>query len=86
MPRRFRKRPIEVEAVLFDRAAPAEAIEFCGAALGLNLGDGYMLWVEQSHAWVDLEDRHWIIAERTEPGGFSPCAVASFEDAYEAIE
>lgn len=82
---RFRKKPVEVEAVLFDRDNPAAAKELCGAALVLNLGGGWSLWVWRSRSWFDLEGQHWIIKENTEPGGFFPCTVASFEDAYEAL-
>lgn len=79
----YRKRPVEVEAVLFRAESPADAREFAGICLQPTLAGGWHLWVEQSHAWVDLEPEHWIIAERTEPGGFFPCSVQSFDDAYE---
>jgi len=81
--RRFRKLPVEVEAVHWDGTNYAEVLEFIGLPHPVpDVGKMSMLLkTDSGHAMVELND--WII--KGIAGEFYPCKSGIFEATYEAV-
>lgn len=87
-PGRFRKRPVEVEAM---RYVPGETCEAVHEWMGIphnaaDCGDDVELYVETREGTMCAEPGDWIIAEPFPSGDrhFYPCKPDIFERTYEA--
>ena len=90
---RFRKRPVEVEAVQWRGPGPTSsaAMEFAGTR---TTEDGTelvfvplayptaKLWVEANQAWVQIEPGEWLIRDSR---GIYPCKPDIFDLTYEPV-
>lgn len=83
-PGRYRKRPVEVDAIRWS-GDNWDAIEkFAGGHATFHGGD-IDVWIEKSKTWRQaLPVGDWIIAER-DGVGFYPCTADQFADTYEAV-
>jgi hypothetical protein len=80
--RRFRKRPVEVEAVRFTGVNAQEVAEFTGQDGRTVPGDGWMIRTLEGEMRAEVGD--WII--RGVKGEFYPCKPDIFEATYEPAE
>jgi hypothetical protein len=92
---RYRKKPVEVEAVYWAGVGSdntGEVIEFCGDHVGPD-GEPYAnlvplgyprptLYVAANHAYIPLEVPTWIIRDKL---GLYPCDPAVFNDTYQPV-
>lgn len=92
---KYRKQPIEVEAIVYDGSRQAIA-DFMGDRAG---GKGVLvgtyagvapqyplrIWIEKSNAWGCIEVGDAVIRE-SDGIGVYPCAKAVFEATYEPVE
>lgn len=92
---RYRKRPVEVEAVQYTGANAAEIKRFVSTAPSGD--DGFLeaheiagnaragcVWNASHNDWNAVNVRDWII--RGTAGEFYPCEPAIFEATYEPVE
>lgn len=68
LPRRFRSKPQEVEAIQWtgERVIPTEIVDFCGDKIKWSLVDGrevvhLLAGKDGAQGWVPLPDDHWIV-------------------------
>lgn len=85
MAEKFRKKPVEVEAVQFVEGKPGVVIDFLGAA-GLAVKDGnkvVFFRIETIEGVMRAEHGDWII--KGIAGEFYPCKPDIFEQTYEPV-
>lgn len=81
---RFRKRPVVVEALLFDGTNVAELAEWTGGRFrAADRGEGIVAEVHDvlHDTWVGVKAGQWVL--RGTAGEHYPCAAEVFEDLYE---
>lgn len=80
---RFRKKPVEIEARLFDPAADYDeacsVLSWCGGK-----ADHAGMLIDTLEGWMLASPGDWII--RGVAGEFYPCKPDIFEQTYEAVE
>lgn len=93
MPRRFRKRPIVVEAIQWTRESHEDVRAFLGTDYGGLTGEAdpdnrtrrvYRLSIRTPEGWVLADDGDWII--RGVAGEHYACKPAIFDATFEALE
>ncbi|MGH8272465.1 MAG: hypothetical protein ACRESG_09090 [Gammaproteobacteria bacterium] len=77
---KYRKRPVEIEAVQFTPFTIGECEEFVGGDMG-RTPDGYVIATLEGAMHVSVGD--WII--RGVKGEFYPCKPDIFAATYEAV-
>lgn len=92
-PAKFRKKPVEVEAIQWTGSNPAAVRAFTGDHRPTPDSGTHMVFTAQSghgelyvaanNAWVDIEVGEWIIRDAR---GFYPCKPDIFAATYEAVE
>lgn len=81
--RRYRKKPVEVEAIEWTGENFNAVRAFTRGALGLGqVGDALPLWVTKSQAVCYVQRGDWVIRE-PDGSGFYPCSEADFPATYE---
>jgi hypothetical protein len=80
--KRFRKLPVEVEAMRFTRDSLPKLVEWSGGAVGIGPGGGWMVATLGGNVEVFLGD--WVL--RGVEGEFYPCKPSVFAKTYEAVE
>lgn len=85
-PLRYRKRPVEVDAIQWTGQNLGDVQAFGSGAVGIGTLDGgaLPLWVIKSAATCRVERGDWIIRE-TDGSGFYPCAGDVFAATYEPV-
>lgn len=85
MPSRFRKKPVEIEAMQFDGTYETDLAEFVGLhGYFTDVLSDLPAWVVHTrHGSVRAEIGDWII--RGEFGDFWPCKPDIFEATYEPV-
>lgn len=89
---RYRKKPVEVEAVQWNGNNTPAVMEFVGNHVADN-GDELLtfvplaypkpkLWVAANKSWIDVEIGEWFIRDSL---GFYPCKPVIFETTYEMV-
>lgn len=86
----YRKKPVVVEAMLWDGTNMGEVNEWIAQHEDPDtVGDRNNrdpvkthLWVAANQAWVPIDPPHWIILDAS---GFYPCLPDRFEETYEAV-
>ena len=81
---RFRKRPVEVDAICWNGQNLGSVQAFASGALGIGTVEGgaLPLWVVKSEAVCNVQPGDWIIRE-TDGSGYYPCAGDVFAATYE---
>ena len=82
-PRRFRKKPVVIEAVQWNPDHPDAALDFIGAPELCDLGPSRSLIVFTLEGDMLASNGDWII--RGVKGEFYPCKPDIFEQTYEAV-
>lgn len=89
-PKKFRKMPVEIEAVQWDGDNAAELTEWTGGAFseidpedrGDNPDATAELYVDANGVRLGIEQGEWVIRDAR---GFYPCKPDIFEATYEAV-
>lgn len=85
MAERYRKKPVEIEALRFTQASCTEAMGWCGGTLGLTaLGAANSLTIHTLEGDMVAKVGDWII--RGVKGEFYPCKPDIFEATYEPAD
>ena len=83
---RYRKKQVEVEAILFtslhDLAAKGIAYRVPANPSGPNFP--VQIWVEQSAAWCPIEWGDYVVRE-IDHSGVYPCSAEMFDEMFESI-
>jgi hypothetical protein len=92
-PKRYRKRPIVIEAIQWTGANLAAVQTFVGAnnepggvpgpAFDVFPERGAMLYVHANRSWLPIDDGEWIA---TDSEGFYPIKEGVFATTYEEVE
>lgn len=90
-PKRFRKKPVEVEAIQFDGSNFLAVETFTSGRFHDVLPEDRLddpditaeVWDELHSTWVGVKDGQWII--RGVQGEFYPCDADVFAATYEAV-
>lgn len=91
-PQKFRKKPVEIEAIQWTGKNPAAVRAFTGMHKLPNGGDHFVFTTQSGHgelfvaangAWLDIEVGEWVIQDAR---GFYPCKPDIFEKTYEKVE
>lgn len=84
---RFRKKPIEVEAVKFTGRNDEEVLSFCDGAADDPLADRPTIVIHTREGDMTAEVGDWIIKEPrpTADRRFYPCKPDIFEATYESV-
>lgn len=84
-PARYRKKPVEVDALQWT-GSNWEALErFAGAHVRFHGGD-IDVWIEKSNTWRQaLPVGDWVIGER-DGVGFYPCTKEQFPEIHEPVD
>lgn len=90
-PQKFRKKPVEVEAIQWTGKNPAAVRAFTGMHQIGNGGEHFVFTTQAGHgelfvaangAWLDIEIGEWVLRDAR---GFYPCKPDIFEQTYEAV-
>lgn len=79
MPKKYRKKPVEIEAIQLTATNEKEVLEFMGLNLVQLTGDGIKIETLEGVMQASIND--YII--RGIQGEFYPCKPDIFEDSYE---
>ena len=90
-PRKFRKRPVVIEAMLFDGSNFQEARDFCVKEVGkegmhffsVRSADGQSISINTREGILGVRKGDWII--KGVKGEFYPCGPEIFEMTYEEV-
>ena len=84
---RFRKRPVEVDAICWNGQNLGSVQAFASGALGIGTVEGgaLPLWVVKSEAVCNVQQGDWIIRE-ADGSGYYPCAADVFAATYEPAD
>ena len=84
---KFRKKPIVIEAILWNGSNRQEVNDFCNDGLPMTAIDG-KLSIKTTEGTMFCNTGDWIIKEPAPSGDrqFYPCKPDIFEATYEAIE
>ena len=86
-PRRYRRRPPEVDAIQFTGTNADEVAAWCGGRVFVSPGDD-RLHIRVGHSVVPAHPGDYV-ARATDPAGdtgFFPVRAAGFEHTYEPVE
>lgn len=83
--KRYRKRPVEIEALQWTGNNGADLQSWCGEDRFLfsDKDGSACLYVAANDAWLDLEKSEWIAKDRL---GFYPIKNDMFHESYESVE
>lgn len=90
-PRRFRKRPVEVDAIQWTGDNYFEVSAFVKDTAGGTSWyvqtdrDDIIIWIEKSQGDGRVRPGDWVIAERDGVGVY-PCTADQFAEIYEPVE
>lgn len=95
-PKRFRKNPVEIEAIQWTGENEGAVKSFVGKILAGVAGEidgfaaendwyvvGTSLWVEANTSWLPIEIGEWIIKDSR---GFYPCKDDIFQETYSSVK
>lgn len=91
-PQRFRKRPVEIEAMQWTGDNPAAMRAFTGMHATESGGEHFVFTTQSGHgelfvaangAWLPLEIGEWVLSDAR---GFYPCKPDIFAQTYDELE
>lgn len=83
--KRYRKRPVEVEAIQWRGDNYAAVKTFGVGAVGLPFTSGTLpLWIAKAGTVCNLQEGDWIIRE-PDGSGFYPCTAKDFAATYDSV-
>ena len=84
MAKKYRKKPIVIEAIQYHGNNPSMLMEFGAEVKWDHALGGIAIWNDPEDQWINIPISHWVI--KGVNGEFYPCDPEIFEKTYDEVE